>query len=216
MICALSQIYRSTTLAYDWIYYYFLFDQDTKTTTTTFYCYKSKVKFDYCFFNVKVENKTSSFAAQPSSKKTLLIIWWLDFQLLYLTIERFVWLLDSYLDQFLTGCCNVDVLLPVVELSHDRINALVFQCLPAGFGRCQLHKRQTVKELNMKTCLCECVRLRVCLLCRTSKSVSSSIFLMSASSSLFLSSGRYCRSTGRPEHHINFCQNPHQRYCGWA
>lgn len=41
-----------------------------------------------------------------------------------------------------------------------------------------------------------------CLSCRTSKSVSRSIFLMSGSSSLFLSSGRYCRSTGRPEHHV--------------
>lgn len=110
--------------------------------------------------------------------------------------------LISYLDQFLTGCSNVGVLLPVVELSHDRINVLVFERQPAGFGGCQLHRTQMVKTSTWKRELA-CVRL----LCRTSKSVSSSIFLMSGSSSLLLSSGRYCRSTGRPEHHINFCQN---------
>lgn len=56
----------------------------------------------------------------------------------------------SYLDQFLTGRPDVDVLLPVVELSHDRINVLVFKCLPAGFGGGQLQETQTVKTSPRK------------------------------------------------------------------
>lgn len=44
----------------------------------------------------------------------------------------------------------MDVLLPVVELSHDRINVLVFKCLPAGFGSGQLQETQTVKTSPRK------------------------------------------------------------------
>lgn len=114
---------------------------------------------------------------------------------------RFIrWWSSLYLDQFFTSCWNVHVLLPAVKLSHDWINVLALQRLPANFGGCQLHRR-TSEELSIRTwCLCVCMCVAgVC----TSKRVSSSIFLMSGSSSLFLSSGRYWRSTGRPEHHIN-------------
>lgn len=52
-----------------------------------------------------------------------------------------------------------------------------------------------------------CKQRRFC----TSKSVSSSIFRMSGSSSLFLSSGRYCRSTGRP---VSISNSKIRQRCG--
>lgn len=71
----------------------------------------------------------------------------------------------SYLDQFLTGRPDVDVLLPVVKLSHDRINVLVFQRLPAGFGGGQLQETQTVKtspgKREFDTCVCSVVPVKV-------------------------------------------------------
>lgn len=77
----------------------------------------------------------------------------------------FILCLMSYLDQLLTGRPDMDVLLPVVELSHDRINFLVFKRLPAGFGGGQLQETQTVRTSLWKrefdTCVCCVVPVKV-------------------------------------------------------
>lgn len=117
-------------------------------------------------------------------------------------VQRALFLRASHLDQLLAGCCNLELLLPFVELSHDEINVLISQSLPAKFGCRKLWSQKKKKGGG-------CVILNVLIrpvngdIFYTRKSVSSSIFLMSGSSSLFLSSGRYCRSTGRPDHISN-------------